>query len=99
MPEDPEEKAAEEKAKKERKKKKYAEREVWASDFYDNEVINIVSDYVTLGHKVLAGAPSEPRSPGSNDQIRHGSEPRPDALSGLFFIVSRGLPHLGAASE
>ena len=64
VPEDPEEKAAEEKAKKERKKKKYAEREVWASDFYDNEVINIVSDYVTLGHKVLAAAPERAKIAG-----------------------------------
>ena len=57
VPEDPEEKAAEEKAKKERKKKKYAEREVWASDFYNDEVIHIVTDYLTLGSKVLAAAP------------------------------------------
>ena len=57
VPEDPEEKAAEEKAKKERKKKKYAEREVWASDFYNDEVIQIVTDYLTLGSKVLAAAP------------------------------------------
>ena len=64
VPEDPEEKAAEEKAKKERKKKKYAEREVWASDFYDNEVINIVSDYVTLGHKVLAAGPERAKIAG-----------------------------------
>jgi carboxyl-terminal processing protease len=54
---DPEDKAAEEKAKKDRKKKKYAEREVWAADFYNDEVIRIVSDYLTLGSKVLAAAP------------------------------------------
>jgi len=64
VPEDPEEKAAEEKAKKERKKKKYAEREVWASDFYENEVIQIVSDYVTLGAKVLAAAPERAKIAG-----------------------------------
>jgi len=57
VPDDPEEKAAEEKAKKERKKKKYAEREVWPSDFYNDEVIQIVTDYVTLGSKILAAAP------------------------------------------
>ena len=57
VPEDPEEKAAEEKLKKERKKKKFAEREVWASDFYNDEVIHIVTDYLTLGSKVLAAAP------------------------------------------
>jgi carboxyl-terminal processing protease len=57
VPEDPEEKAADEKAKKERKKKKYAEREVWPSEFYENEVVQIVADYVTLGSKILAAAP------------------------------------------
>jgi carboxyl-terminal processing protease len=61
VPEDPEEKAAEEKAKKERKKKKYAEREVWTSDFYNDEVIQIVTDYLTLGSKVLAAAPERAR--------------------------------------
>jgi len=54
---DPEDKAAEEKAKKDRKKKKYSEREVWAADFYNEEVIRIVTDYLTLGSKVLAAAP------------------------------------------
>jgi carboxyl-terminal processing protease len=54
---DNEEKAAEEKAKKEKLKKKYTEREVWAADFYDNEVIRIVSDYLTLGSKILVAAP------------------------------------------
>ena len=57
VPEDPEEKAAEEKAKKDRKKKKFAEREVWASDFYNDEVIKIVTDYMTLGSKVVASVP------------------------------------------
>jgi carboxyl-terminal processing protease len=57
VPDDPEEKAAEEKAKKERKKRKYLEREVWSSDFYNDEVIRIVTDYLTLGSKVLAAAP------------------------------------------
>jgi carboxyl-terminal processing protease len=57
VPDDPEEKAAEEKLKKERKKKKFAEREVWATDFYNDEVIHIVTDYLTLGSKVLAAAP------------------------------------------
>ena len=59
VPEDPEEKAAEEKAKKDRKKKKYTEREVWASDFYNDEVIHIVTDYLTLGSKVLSAAAPE----------------------------------------
>jgi carboxyl-terminal processing protease len=57
IPEDPEERAAEEKAKKEKKKKKYTEREVWPSGFYEDEVIHIVTDYLTLGTKVLAAAP------------------------------------------
>ncbi|MGP0065766.1 MAG: carboxy terminal-processing peptidase [Isosphaeraceae bacterium] len=57
VPEDPEEKAADEKAKKDRKKKKYVEREIWASDFYNDEVIHIVTDYLTLGSKILAAAP------------------------------------------
>ena len=64
VPEDPEEKAAEEKAKKERKKKKYNEREVWASDFYNDEVIHIVSDYLSLGSKVLAAAPERAKIAG-----------------------------------
>jgi carboxyl-terminal processing protease len=59
VPEDPEEKAAEEKAKKALKKKKYTEREVWASGFYEDEVIHIVADYLTLGSKVLAAAAPE----------------------------------------
>ena len=57
VPEDPEEKAAEQKAKKELKKKKYTEREVWASDFYNDEVIHIVADYLTLGSKVSGRGP------------------------------------------
>jgi carboxyl-terminal processing protease len=57
VPEDPEEKALEEKAKKERKKKKFVEREIWSSDYYNDEVIRIVTDYLSLGSKVLAAAP------------------------------------------
>ena len=64
VPEDPEEKAAEEKAKKERKKKKFNEREVWASDFYNDEVIHIVTDYLSLGSKVLAAAPERAKIAG-----------------------------------
>jgi len=60
---DPEDKAAEEKAKKDRKTKKYSEREVWASDFYNDEVIRIVTDYLTLGSKVLAAAPQRVNAP------------------------------------
>jgi carboxyl-terminal processing protease len=64
VPEDPEEKALEEKAKKERKKKKFNEREVWASDFYNDEVIHIVTDYLSLGSKVLAAAPERAKIAG-----------------------------------
>jgi carboxyl-terminal processing protease len=64
VPEDPEEKAADEKAKKDRKKKKYTEREVWASDFYNDEVIHIIADYLTLGSKILAAAPERARIAG-----------------------------------
>jgi carboxyl-terminal processing protease len=61
VPDDPEEKAAEEKAKKDRKRKKFSEREVWASDFYNDEVVRIVSDYLTFGSKILAAAPARPK--------------------------------------
>ncbi len=61
--EDPEDKLAEEKAKKDRKKKKYSEREVWAADFYNDEMIRIVTDYLTLGSKVLAAAPQRVNAP------------------------------------
>ncbi len=64
VPEDPEEKAAEEKAKKDRKKKKFAEREFWTSDFYTDEVVRIVTDYMTLGSKVLAAAPERAKIAG-----------------------------------
>jgi carboxyl-terminal processing protease len=55
---DDEEKAAEEKEKKDKRaKKKYNEREIWATDFYNDEVLRIVGDYLTLGSKALASAP------------------------------------------
>jgi len=55
---DDDEKADEEKEKQaKREKKKYAEREVWADDFYNDEILRIVDDYLTLGSKVLAAAP------------------------------------------
>jgi carboxyl-terminal processing protease len=56
VPDDGEDKAADEKAKKDRKKKKYVEREIWPADFYNDEVIRIVTDYLSLGSKVLAAA-------------------------------------------
>jgi carboxyl-terminal processing protease len=61
--EDPDTRAAEEKAKKDRKRKKYAEREVWGSDFYNDEVMKIVTDYLTLGSRVLAAAPTRVNTP------------------------------------
>jgi len=55
---DDEEKDAEEKEKKDkRNKKKFTEREVWASDFYNDEVVRIIGDYLSLGSKILAAAP------------------------------------------
>jgi carboxyl-terminal processing protease len=54
---DDKEAAEEEKAKKEKKKKKFTEREVWSSDFYNDEIIRIVGDYLTLGSKDLASNP------------------------------------------
>lgn len=54
---DDDEKAADEKEKQARRDKKYAEREAWADDYYNNEVLRIVDDYLTLGSKVLAAAP------------------------------------------
>ncbi len=58
---DGDEKAADEKAKKDRKKKKYVEREIWPTDFYNDEVIRIVTDYLSLGSKVLAAAQEKAR--------------------------------------
>lgn len=56
VPDDGEDKSADEKAKKDRKKKKYVEREIWPTDFYNDEVIRIVTDYLSLGSKILAAA-------------------------------------------
>lgn len=64
VPEDPEERAAEEKAKKELKKKKFTEREVWANDFYNDEIIHILTDYLSLGSKILAAAPERAKVAG-----------------------------------
>ena len=40
-----------------RKKKKFTEQQAWESDFYNDEVVRIVADYLTLGSKVLAANP------------------------------------------
>ncbi len=58
---DDEDKSADEKAKKDRKKKKYTEREIWPTDFYNDEVIRIVTDYLNLGSKILADAQEKAR--------------------------------------
>src|SRR5262249_13935916 len=58
VPDDDEEKAREEKIKKDKdKKKKYTEHPAWEPDFYNDEVVRIVADYLSLGSKVLAAAP------------------------------------------
>jgi carboxyl-terminal processing protease len=44
-------------AKPKGKGKKHAERKAWDSDFYSDEVMAIVADYLTLGSKALAGTP------------------------------------------
>jgi carboxyl-terminal processing protease len=54
---DEKEHADEEKAKKDKRKKKYTEREVWSNDFYNDEVVRIVNDYLTLGSSKLAANP------------------------------------------
>ncbi len=64
VPDDGEEKGADEKAKKDRKKKKYIEREIWPADFYNDEVVKIVTDYLSLGSKVLAAAQEKARLAG-----------------------------------
>ncbi len=56
VPDDDEVKAKEEKVKKD-KKKKYTEHLAWEPDFYNDEVLRIVADYLTLGSKVVAKAP------------------------------------------
>ncbi len=61
VPDDGEEKAADEKAKKDRKKKKYVEREIWPTDFYNDEVMRIVTDYLSLGSKILSAAQEKAR--------------------------------------
>ena len=55
--EDDKDRVEEERVKKEKKKKKFTEQEVWSSDFYNDEIVRIVGDYLTLGSKVLAANP------------------------------------------
>jgi carboxyl-terminal processing protease len=56
VPDDDEEKAKNDETTK-KKKKKYTEHPAWESDFYNDEVLRIVADYLTLDPKVLASAP------------------------------------------
>jgi carboxyl-terminal processing protease len=44
-------------AEKKDKKKRFAEHPAWESNFYNDEVMAIIGDYVTLGSKAIAAAP------------------------------------------
>jgi len=55
VPDDDEEKAKEEKVEKEKKKR--VVHPAWESDFYNDEIVRIVADYLTLGSKVVMSAP------------------------------------------
>lgn len=57
VPDEDDEKADEEKKAKDKPRKRYTERPAWEPDFYNDEIIKIVTDYLTLGSKVLAAAP------------------------------------------
>ena len=58
VPEDEKKDEAKAKIKKDKdKKKKFTEHPAWEPDFYNDEVLRIVADYLTLGSKVLASAP------------------------------------------
>ncbi len=58
------EEAAEGKAEevKKDKKKKYHERAAWEPDYYNDEIVRIVTDYLTLGSKALVSAPVHPQA-------------------------------------
>ena len=60
IPEDDDGKLDEERAAAKLKKKKYQEHPAWESDYYNDEVVRIVSEYLTLGGKVLVSAPVKP---------------------------------------
>lgn len=42
---------------KKAKKRKHYDRPAWESNYYNDEIINIVADYLTLGSKALVAAP------------------------------------------
>jgi carboxyl-terminal processing protease len=54
---DDDDKTDDDKPKAGQKKKKFTERAAWESDFYNDEIVRIVTDYLTLGSKVLVSAP------------------------------------------
>jgi carboxyl-terminal processing protease len=43
------------------RRKRFADHPVWESNFYNDEVMDIVGDYLTLGSKILAAAPVQAR--------------------------------------
>jgi len=57
VPDDDDEAEVKTKGKGKKAGKRHAERTVWESDFYSDEVMAIVADYLTLGTKALAAAP------------------------------------------
>lgn len=58
VPEDDEKDEDQEKAKPGEPKKKFTTRQAWdLDDYYNQEVMKIVSDYLTLGSKILVSAP------------------------------------------
>jgi carboxyl-terminal processing protease len=42
---------------KKAKRRKHYDRPAWESNYYNDEIINVVADYLTLGSKALAAAP------------------------------------------
>ena len=60
------------------KKKKYHEHPAWEPDYYNDEVVRIVADYLTLGSKVLLVKPIRrpPTAAGSPSNRRADSWPR-----------------------
>ena len=57
VPDDGDEKSDEDAAKVKEKKKRFHERAAWEPDYYNDEIVRIVSDYLALGSKVIASAP------------------------------------------
>ncbi|MDR3633648.1 MAG: carboxy terminal-processing peptidase [Isosphaeraceae bacterium] len=51
---------AETKNAKDKRKNRFHEHVVWEPDYYNDEIVRIVSDYLTLGSKVIAATPARP---------------------------------------